>query len=220
MKRLAVSQTLDSTIIYVTTKRDRQSYFLSLSQLHGTSVAPVSNNIFSAQQSITPEFTAMNAIQLVRQVTALTGFTQSAGVEVNYAEPGKVELELARKPELLQFNGYFHGGVVSGLADHAAGAAATTALASGKIAITVDLHVNFLSPASGNSIVAKAHTLQVGGTSSRQCCPTGSGHASTQYSQDLGSLSAVQRRLTVRSTASRTTAQDRCRPFTVCSWEP
>lgn len=106
----------------------------------------------------------MNAIQLVRQVTALTGFTHSAGVEVKSAEPGKVELVLVKKPELLQFNGYFHGGVVSGLADHAAGAAATTALPSGKIAITVDLHVNFLAPASGNSIVAKAHTLQVGST--------------------------------------------------------
>jgi len=106
----------------------------------------------------------MNPIQLVRQVTALTGFTHSAGVEVKSAEPGKVELELARKPELLQFNGYFHGGVISGLADHAAGAAATTALPSGKIAVTVDLHVNFLSPASGSKIVAKAHTLQVGNT--------------------------------------------------------
>jgi uncharacterized protein (TIGR00369 family) len=106
----------------------------------------------------------MNAIQLVRQVTAITGFTHSAGVEVKSAEPGKVVLELARKPELLQFNGYFHGGVVSGLADHAAGAAATTALPAGKIAITVDLHVNFLAPASGSSIVAKANTLQVGGT--------------------------------------------------------
>lgn len=106
----------------------------------------------------------MNAIQLVRQVTDLTGFARSAGVEVKSAEPGKVELELAKKPELLQFNGYFHGGIVSGLADHAAGAAATTALAPGKIAITVDLHVNFLAPASGNSIVAKACTLQVGNT--------------------------------------------------------
>jgi uncharacterized protein (TIGR00369 family) len=65
---------------------------------------------------------------------------------------------------LLQFNGFFHGGVVSGLADHAAGAAATTAFAAGKIAITVDLHVNFLAPASGASIVAKAHALQVGST--------------------------------------------------------
>jgi len=106
----------------------------------------------------------MTPLQLVRQVTAITGFTHAAGVEVKSAESGQVELELAKKPELLQFNGYFHGGVISGLADHAAGAAATTALPSGKIAITVDLHVNFLAPASGNSIVAKAQTLQVGST--------------------------------------------------------
>lgn len=106
----------------------------------------------------------MTPLQLVRQVTAITGFTHAAGVEVLAAEPGKVELRLARKPELLQFNGYFHGGVVSGLADHAAGAAATTALPAGKIAVTVDLHVNFLAPASGDRIVARASTLQVGNT--------------------------------------------------------
>ena len=106
----------------------------------------------------------MTALRLVQQVTALTGFTHSAGVEVISAEPGRVELSLARKPELLQFNNFFHGGVVSGLADHAAGAAATTALPVGKIAVTVDLHVNFLAPASGPTIVAKARTIQVGST--------------------------------------------------------
>lgn len=106
----------------------------------------------------------MNALQLVRRVTALTGFTNAAGVEVLAAEPGSVSLGLARKPELLQFNGYFHGGVVCGLADHAAGAAATTALPEGKIAVTVDLHVNFLAPADGATLVARARTLQVGST--------------------------------------------------------
>jgi len=106
----------------------------------------------------------MTALQLVQQVTALTGFTHSAGVKVISAERGQVELSLARKPELLQFNDFFHGGVVSGLADHAAGAAATTVLPVGKIAVTVDLHVNFLAPASGPTIVAKARTIQVGST--------------------------------------------------------
>jgi len=106
----------------------------------------------------------MNPEALVRKVTALTGFTRASGVEVLTAEPGKVCLVLPRKPELLQFNGFFHGGVVSGLADHAAGAAATTALAPGKIAVTVDLHINFLAPASGPSLEARARTLQVGGT--------------------------------------------------------
>jgi uncharacterized protein (TIGR00369 family) len=106
----------------------------------------------------------MSPEQLVRTVTAMTGFTHSAGVEVVAAEPGRVTLSLAKKPELLQFNGFFHGGVVSGLADHAAGAAATTALPAGKIAVTVDLHINFLAPASGAAIYATARTLQVGST--------------------------------------------------------
>ena len=93
----------------------------------------------------------MTPEQLVRSVNAITGYTQHAGVEVVSAEAGRVTLSLAIKPELTQFNGFFHGGVVSGLADHAAGAAATTALPAGKVAVTVDLHVNFLSPASGNT---------------------------------------------------------------------
>lgn len=106
----------------------------------------------------------MNPEQLVRQVTALTGFTRSAGVEVIAANAGQASLRLAKKPELLQFNGYFHGGAISGLADHAAGAAATTALPPGKIAVTVDLHVNFLAPASGSVLVANARALQTGST--------------------------------------------------------
>ena len=106
----------------------------------------------------------MTPEQLVRKVTAMTGYTQAAGVEVVSAEAGRVSLSLAKKPELLQFNGFFHGGVVSGLADHAAGAAATTALPPGKIAVTVDLHVNYLAPAKGQTLLAKARTLQVGST--------------------------------------------------------
>ena len=106
----------------------------------------------------------MTAEQIVRKFTALTGFTHFAGVEVQTVQPGRVTLSLAKKDELLQFNGYFHGGVVSGLADHAAGAAATTALPTGKIAVTVDLQVNFLTPATGKTLFAHARTLRVGGT--------------------------------------------------------
>lgn len=46
---------------------------------------------------------------------------------------GHVQMSLVKKPGLLQFNGFFHGGVVSGLADHAAGAAATTSLPAGTL---------------------------------------------------------------------------------------
>lgn len=101
-------------------------------------------------------------LDLVRTITARTGYTNAIGMNVLFAEPGEVHMELARRPDLLQFNGYFHGGVISGLADHAAGGAATTALPAGKIAVTIDLHVNFLSPAKGDRVLAKAKTIQVG----------------------------------------------------------
>lgn len=106
----------------------------------------------------------MNIAELVKSVTAATGFTHAASVEVLSVEPGMVSMRMPLKPELLQFNGFFHGGAIAGLADHAAGAAATTALPQGRIAVTADLHVNFLRPANGSFITANARTVSVGTT--------------------------------------------------------
>src|ERR1044071_9496724 len=84
--------------------------------------------------------------QLVEMVTSRPGYTRAAGTEVLHVEVGIVHLRLRKRPDLLQFNGYFHGGVIAGLADHAAGGAVSTALPSGRIAVTIDLHVNYLAP--------------------------------------------------------------------------
>jgi uncharacterized protein (TIGR00369 family) len=73
-------------------------------------------------------------------------------------------MALHKRPDLLQFNGYFHGGVISGLADHAAGAVVTTTLPEGFTAITIDLNVHFLAPASGDLIIAKARAVNTGKT--------------------------------------------------------
>lgn len=97
-------------------------------------------------------------------VTSRPGYTSSVGTRVVLAEAGRVHLALDKRPDLLQFSGFFHGGVITGLADHAAGGAVTTLMPTGKIGVTVDLHVNFLSPADGDSIVAKAEAIQVGKT--------------------------------------------------------
>jgi uncharacterized protein (TIGR00369 family) len=64
----------------------------------------------------------------------------------------------------LQANGFFHGGVIAGLADHAAGGAVTTAMPPGRFAVTVNLQVSFLAPAKGASLIARARALQVGST--------------------------------------------------------
>jgi uncharacterized protein (TIGR00369 family) len=101
---------------------------------------------------------------LVDTVTARTGYTRGIGVRVLSVAAGRVQLAVDRRPDLLQFNGYFHGGVVSGLADHAAGGAVSTALPAGQVGVTVDLHVNFLAPADGDSLIATAEAIQVGKT--------------------------------------------------------
>jgi uncharacterized protein (TIGR00369 family) len=64
----------------------------------------------------------------------------------------------------LQANGFFHGGVIAGLADHAGGGAVTTAMPPGRLAMTVNLQVNFLAPANGTSLIARARALQAGST--------------------------------------------------------
>jgi uncharacterized protein (TIGR00369 family) len=101
-------------------------------------------------------------LAILERVMALPGFPKWAGMRMVSAEPGKVTMALARQPDLTQFFGYFHGGVITALADHAAGACATSSMPDGKVAVTVEIKVNFLSPADGEEIIARAETIQAG----------------------------------------------------------
>ena len=107
--------------------------------------------------------TELNPPSLAETVNA-KGFTGAAGFRIVKLEPGYAELSLARRDDLLQFFGQFHGGVISALADHAAGMAVTSGLPKGRIAVTVELKINFLSPADRNELVARAKTLQMSGS--------------------------------------------------------
>ncbi|MEO8224657.1 MAG: PaaI family thioesterase [Gammaproteobacteria bacterium] len=103
--------------------------------------------------------------ELAERVLALAGGASgTAGIEVLVAEPGRVHLAVARRDDLLQFKGYFHGGVISGLADLAAGGAVTTTLPVGRAVVSISLNVNFLAPASGPRLVAKGTVVKVGST--------------------------------------------------------
>jgi uncharacterized protein (TIGR00369 family) len=108
--------------------------------------------------------TKSSLFKLVETVTSAPGYTSSMGTRVLAAEAGYVELALDRRPDLLQISGFFHGGVIAGLADHAAGGAVTTALPNNRFAVTVCLQVNFLAPANGETLVARARAVQAGST--------------------------------------------------------
>ena len=105
----------------------------------------------------------MNSPRLAEAINA-KGFTAAAGFRIVAVQPGSAEVSLARRPDLLQFFGHFHGGVIAALADQAAGMAVTSSLPSGKIGVTVEIKVNFLSPADGSELVARAKTLKMSGS--------------------------------------------------------
>jgi uncharacterized protein (TIGR00369 family) len=106
---------------------------------------------------------AHNPPSLAEAINA-KGFTGAAGFRVMTVQPGYVELALARRDDLLQFFGHFHGGVITALADQAAGMAVTSSLPKGRIGVTVELKVNFLEPASGTELLARARTLKMSGS--------------------------------------------------------
>jgi len=92
------------------------------------------------------------------------GFTGATGFRIVAIEHGRAELALTRRDDLVQFFGHFHGGVITALADHAAGIAITSGLPKGKIGVTVEIKVNFLAPADGSELIARARTLKMSGS--------------------------------------------------------
>ncbi len=105
----------------------------------------------------------LNPPSLAEAINA-KGFSGSAGFRIVAIQPGSAEVALARRDDLLQFFGHFHGGVITALADHAAGIAVTSGLPKGRIGVTVEIKVNFLSPADGGELIARAKTLKMSGS--------------------------------------------------------
>ena len=106
---------------------------------------------------------ALNPPSLAEAINA-KGFTGAAGFRVVTIQPGSAEVALPRRDDLLQFFGHFHGGVITALADQAAGMAVTSGLPRGRIGVTIELKINFLEPASGAELLARAKTLKMSGS--------------------------------------------------------
>jgi uncharacterized protein (TIGR00369 family) len=106
---------------------------------------------------------SLNPPSLAEAVNA-KGFGHTAGFRIMAVTPGNAEVSLPRRDDLVQFLGHFHGGVITALADQAAGIAITSGLPQGRIGVTVEIKVNFLSPADGSEIIARAKTLKMSGS--------------------------------------------------------
>jgi uncharacterized protein (TIGR00369 family) len=95
-----------------------------------------------------------------RRVLESQPFSQLLGTEVVALEPGKAELAINIVHDLKQQHGFVHGGVLSYLADNALTYAGGLAL--GGPAVTSEMKINYVRPAIGERLVARAEALHTG----------------------------------------------------------
>jgi uncharacterized protein (TIGR00369 family) len=91
-------------------------------------------------------------------------FVSHLGVELVNLGDGWCEAALRLQDWHLQQTGVAHAGVLATLADHCAGAAASTQLADGEFVVTVEYKINLLRGARGDRLSCRAEVLKRGST--------------------------------------------------------
>ena len=92
------------------------------------------------------------------------GYLTLIGVELGSVDPGEVEYRVRYRPDIGQQNGFFHGGVIGGLAEAVMGAAAATLVAPGHNVVGAEYKANLLSPGLGPLLVARGTVVKPGRT--------------------------------------------------------
>lgn len=100
----------------------------------------------------------------VRTSFAAQSIMQLIGAELATIQPGLVEIVLPYRRDLTQQDGYLHAGIITAIADSAAGYAAFSLMPAGARVLSVEFKVNLLRPASADSFVARAEVIKPGKT--------------------------------------------------------
>jgi uncharacterized protein (TIGR00369 family) len=98
-------------------------------------------------------------LRMGREVLARQPFSVLLGAELIALEPGHCELGLVMTDQLKQQMGFAHGGVVSYLADNALTYAGGTAMQVP--VVTSEYKINYVRPAVGERLVARARAVHV-----------------------------------------------------------
>jgi uncharacterized protein (TIGR00369 family) len=98
----------------------------------------------------------------VRESFARQRAMETLGARLLRVAPGEVEIGLGFREDLTQQHGYLHAGVVAAVVDTACGYAALTLAAAGSEVLSVEFKLNLLSPAAGESFVARGRVVRAG----------------------------------------------------------
>lgn len=92
------------------------------------------------------------------------GLMTLLGAELVEAADGRAAIEVPYREDLTQQHGYFHGGVVTAIADTACGYAAYTTMPEDSSVLTVEFKINLVNPATGDRLRAEATVRKAGRT--------------------------------------------------------
>lgn len=102
------------------------------------------------------------ALERGRAVLAAQPFSSLLGTEMTAYDETGVELRLVMTHALQQQHGFAHGGVLAYLADNALTFAGGFAMGGG--VLTADLKLNYVRPAIGEVLIARATAVSAGRT--------------------------------------------------------
>jgi uncharacterized protein (TIGR00369 family) len=102
----------------------------------------------------------MSSIDILKKINAMAEFNRWCGIEVTSAEVGAAEIQMSWRPELGQYSGYLHAGLIGTLIDTACGFAAATV--AGPNLLAAHFSVNCLRPAVGQKFIARARVVKPG----------------------------------------------------------
>lgn len=98
----------------------------------------------------------------LKEIFRAAPFVADLGMELESIAAGECVTVLDVTPRHLQQNGFVHAGVQATLADHSAGAAASTQAPAGCGVVTVEIKVSYLRAARGERLRCRSRVLKPG----------------------------------------------------------
>ena len=108
----------------------------------------------------TPGVSPEAFLAMGRELLASQPFSRLIGAELAALSPGRCELQVPIGESVKQQNGFVHGGVVSYAADNALTYAGGTAMRVP--VVTSEFKINYLRPALGERLIARAEAVHTG----------------------------------------------------------
>ncbi len=101
-------------------------------------------------------------VRALRARLASSEFHTWAGMEVTEAAAGEVTVAMDVLDRHVNLQGLVHGGMLAILADTACGLSIRSAIAPGRLHVTTDLDIHYLSPAKPGRLFGRGKAIKVG----------------------------------------------------------